>query len=132
MKSQGEISQYDATFRYAEYYIETILTLGAQALKATSPETAMVNLGKILASNICETAESSCSGSNKQYASYDACYQFLTSGVIPVGQPYQGGRNTVFCRMIHQPMVSFRPSEHCPHIGPSGKPTHVHGSKLKP
>ncbi|QDS72133.1 hypothetical protein FKW77_003971 [Venturia effusa] len=118
--SNGEISQYDATFRYVEYYLETILTLGARVLKATSPQMAMMNLQKILANNICETAQNCCTGANTQYASYNACYEFLTSGIVPLGRPYQGGRNTVFCRMIHEPMVSYRPSEHCPHIGPQG------------
>ncbi|TID20799.1 hypothetical protein E6O75_ATG05563 [Venturia nashicola] len=118
--SKGEITQYDATFRYVEYYLETILTMGARVLQATSPETALANLQKALANGICETAESSCTGENTQYASYDACYKFLTSGIIPLGQPYQAGRNTVICRMIHSPMVQARPSEHCPHIGPQG------------
>ncbi|KAE9983099.1 hypothetical protein BLS_004934 [Venturia inaequalis] len=117
---KGEITQYDATFRYIEYYVETILTMGARVLQATSPEVALANLQKALASAICETAEASCTGANTQYASYDACYKFLTSGTIPLGRPYQAGRNTVLCRMIHEPMVNFRPSEHCPHIGPEG------------
>ena len=30
------------------------------------------------------------------------------------------GRNTLLCRMVHQNMVPFRPSVHCPHIGPTG------------
>lgn len=93
--------------------------MGAQVLNATSTETAMANLQKVLASNICETAQTSCTGANTQYASYDACYNFLTSGIIPLGEPYQAGRNTVLCRMIHEPMLVFRPSVHCPHIGPS-------------
>lgn len=30
------------------------------------------------------------------------------------------GRNTLLCRSVHQNMVPFRPSVHCPHIGKTG------------
>ncbi len=30
------------------------------------------------------------------------------------------GRNTLLCRMVHQNMVPYRPSVHCPHIGKTG------------
>jgi hypothetical protein len=96
------------------------VTLGASALNATSPEEAFTNLSKALIHGICTTAQNSCTGANKVYASYESCFNFLTSGTIPLGQAYQAGRNTILCRMIHEPMVEFRPDVHCPHIGPTG------------
>jgi hypothetical protein len=106
----------------------------ASLFNTTSPTQAVEILTRALASSICETATSYCNGTNTQYSNMTACYQYLTHEVR-FGQPYELGRNTVLCRMVHRNMVPFRPSVHwyvvtlrlinsltafSPHIGPSG------------
>jgi hypothetical protein len=73
----------------------------------------------VLSEEICETAQTYCNGTNTQYSSLTSCYQYLTQEVR-FGEAYEFGRNTLVCGMVHQNMVPFRPSVHCPHIGPTG------------
>jgi hypothetical protein len=92
-------------------------------LNASTPAVALEILTPILANQICTTAKTYCNSTNTDaadlYANFDTCYEFLTTEVR-WGAEYEFGRNTLMCRMLHQNMVPFRPSVHCPHIGPTG------------
>lgn len=115
----GEVAQYDATFRRFEWMIDTLVEVAARSLNATGPEDAQQRLSSSLAQSICGTAERYCNGTNVQYESMPACMEFLTQE-LRFGKPYELGRNTLLCRMVHQNMVAYRPDIHCSHIGPTG------------
>lgn len=115
----GQVTQYDGSFKYWQWTVDYIIASSAPLFNATSPPQAVEILTRALASSICETATTYCNGTNTQYSNMAACYQYLTQEVR-FGEAYELGRNTVLCRMVHQNMVPFRPSVHCPHIGPSG------------
>ncbi|KAJ7493996.1 hypothetical protein FB451DRAFT_1551250 [Mycena latifolia] len=87
------------------------------ALPAQTPDT--VVLQTRAARDICSQHEQYCLGPDQQYNSTEACLDFVLN-TIPLGEVWQGGQNTAFCRYIHTPMIPLRPSVHCPHIGPSG------------
>ena len=132
--AQGQILEYDATFRWFEYLLDTIIaTVGAE-IGATSTEEIIQFFTVALVTNICETHQAYCNGTNQQYANYSACYDFLTTQVR-FGEAYELGMNTILCRSIHENMVPYRPSVHCPHIGPTGGGVSKHQGtdlKLKP
>lgn len=67
---------------------------------------------------ICKVHETYCTGTNTQYNSTSQCIDFLQT--VRLGNGHEGSMNTVFCRSLHQNMIRFRPTVHCPHIGPSG------------
>jgi len=117
--AQGQILEYDATFRWFEYLLDTIIaTVGAE-LGATSLQEVIQFFTVAIATSICDTHLAYCNGTNQQYANYSACYDFLTTEVR-FGEAYELGMNTLLCRSIHENMVPYRPSVHCPHIGPTG------------
>jgi len=107
----GEIQQYDATFKYWSWLMDYVLTTIAPALGANSSTQAMQILTPALANSICTTEEQFCLGDNQQYASKDACVAFLTQNVR-FGQAFEMGQDTIMCRSIHQNMVPYRPSVH--------------------
>lgn len=109
---------YDAVFKYFDWLFSYLLTTAATALHMSEAELT-TTVTKKLAASICETAMTYCNGTNTQYNSTQSCMTFLTQETR-LGQPYELGRNTLLCRMVHQNMVPYRPSVHCPHIGPSG------------
>ena len=115
----GEVAQYDATFRRFEWMIDTLLTVAAGKLGVNSTAEAQHAITLPLAQSICAVADQYCNGTLVQYNSTAACLDFLTTGVR-FGKPYELGRNTLLCRMVHQNMVAYRPAVHCPHIGPTG------------
>jgi len=115
--SLGQMSQYDATFRYFQYTEEFLLGTAGQALGLNSTAT-IVYLSQALAQSICGTAQTYCTGANQIYNSTSECENFMLS--IPFGLTYQLGMNTLQCRMVHQPMVPFRPDVHCPHLSRGG------------
>ncbi|KAJ5280063.1 hypothetical protein N7478_005435 [Penicillium angulare] len=115
----GKIAQYDATFRWFEYLLDTLIEATAIKIKATSTDKAVAYVADVLAKTICNTHEQYCTGSNKQYADTGTCYDHLTQS-IRFGKSYELGRNTLLCREVHEHMVQYRPDVHCPHIGPSG------------
>ncbi|KAJ0108897.1 hypothetical protein J7T55_005440 [Diaporthe amygdali] len=117
--SLGQISQYDATFKWLQWNFDTISGLLMNKLNMTSSEQFTAFATSMMAKSICTTAMNSCNGTNTQYDSMDQCVSFLTNDV-PFGSAYQLGFDTLLCRMAHQPMVPIRPSVHCSHIGPSG------------
>ncbi|PYH78212.1 hypothetical protein BO82DRAFT_317763 [Aspergillus uvarum CBS 121591] len=116
--SAGQIEQYDATFRWFGFLVDTLVGALAQQINGTATE-ATAYLTQLLANQICETHDAYCTGENQQYADTDACYAFLTQS-IPLGKDYELGRNTLLCREVHEHMVQYDPAVHCPHIGPTG------------
>lgn len=115
----GQITQYDATFKWLQWSFDTITEVMMGKLNLTSEDTAIAFATQKLAQSICATAMDSCNGTNTQYASTNECMSYLTTKV-PFGNAYELGFDTLLCRMAHQPMVPMRPSVHCSHIGPSG------------
>ncbi|PWY88288.1 hypothetical protein BO70DRAFT_359735 [Aspergillus heteromorphus CBS 117.55] len=114
----GQIEQYDATFRWFGFLLDTLIeTLATQQNSTTTQATAL--LTQMLATTICETHEQYCTGENQQYTNSSTCYTFLTED-IPFGKDYQLGMDTLLCREVHEHMVQFDPGLHCPHIGPTG------------
>lgn len=117
--ADGQISQYDATFRRLDWQfawalkkVETLLGLK----NATATEARVAGL---IAQSVCETASLYCNGTNTQYSSMTECETHLTEDVR-FGSSYELGMDTLLCRMVHQNMVPFRPDVHCSHIGPTG------------
>ena len=117
--SAGQITQYDATFRWFGFLLDTVITVAGGRINATSFEQARAFVGSTLASTLCQTHTTFCTGANQQYASAAECFAFLTQS-IPFGQAYALGRNTLLCRSVHEQMARIRPQVHCPHIGPTG------------
>jgi hypothetical protein len=117
--SNCQVTQYDVTFRYYEYLLDTLLESSTTMAGGTNTQTSMSSLTDGLASSICRIHEEYCVGGLQQYNSTDECNQFLTTQTR-FGAAYELGRNTLLCRMVHQNMVPLRPSVHCAHIGPVG------------
>ncbi|KAH7118393.1 hypothetical protein EDB81DRAFT_667687 [Dactylonectria macrodidyma] len=114
-----EILQYDATFRWFGFLLDTLVATAAKKLGAPSRVEAITTLAHTLATGICQVHDKYCTGAGKQYGDNAECMNFLT-GSIRYGQDYELGRNTLLCRSVHQQMVQYRPEVHCPHIGPAG------------
>ncbi|KAF2119582.1 hypothetical protein BDV96DRAFT_596288 [Lophiotrema nucula] len=110
-----QITQYDVTFRWFGYLLQT-LVLG---LDPTNSTNAVAQVTETLATSICSTHDTYCTGSNQQYASNAECLNFLTTK-IRLGQSFELGMDTLFCRSVHEIMIKPRPDVHCPHIGVSG------------
>ncbi|KAL4744822.1 hypothetical protein BDW72DRAFT_199223 [Aspergillus terricola var. indicus] len=118
--ADGKILQYDATFRWFGWLLDTLFeAAGTNLFNTTDPAETQRALGSLLATTICETHEQYCLDDNKQYDSNEECVRFLTEE-IRFGAAYELGRNTLLCREVHEHMVQYRPTEHCPHIGPDG------------
>lgn len=116
---ERKIWQYDATFRWFDWLLDTLFAAVASRIGATNTDQAVQFVTKTLANSICKTAQDHCTGANQQYPNMDACLQFLTQK-IRFGKAYELGQNTLLCRSVHEQMVPLRPAFHCPHIGPSG------------
>ncbi len=115
------IAEYDAVFRNFDRAYEITNQVAQKKLKESFPLLPVTGeeIFKDLAiESICKIHDEHCTGDNQQYRSFAECFAFLKT--IPIGEGYSGGRNTIFCRNIHQVMLPFRPAVHCPHIGPSG------------
>ena len=117
--ANGQLLEYDATFRWFQYLLDTLVVAVMKAGNFASVTQVIEYLTSALSQGICQVHQSYCNGTNQQYASYSACYDFLTTEVR-FGEAYELGMNTILCRTIHENMVPFRPSVHCPHIGPTG------------
>ncbi|OJJ01294.1 hypothetical protein ASPVEDRAFT_166909 [Aspergillus versicolor CBS 583.65] len=116
----GKIAQYDATFRWFDWLLDTLSeAAGTGLFNTTDPAEIQRQLAGLLATTICETHDQYCLDENKQYETNEACVDFLTN-TVRFGKAYELGRNTLLCREVHEHMVQYRPTEHCPHIGPSG------------
>jgi hypothetical protein len=117
--AEGQVLQYDATFRWFQYLVDTLIGAAMPLLNATTPQQTIGILQQALSSGICNTHQTYCTGSNQQYSNFTDCFSFLTK-TIRFGAAYELGKNTLLCRMVHENMIPFRPEVHCPHIGPSG------------
>ncbi|KAL4860901.1 hypothetical protein BDV12DRAFT_204572 [Aspergillus spectabilis] len=117
--ADGKIAQYDATFRWFDWLLDTLLQAAGGLFNTTDAAQTQTNLGGLLASTICQTHEDYCHDEDQQYSSTDECVDFLTNK-IRFGRAYELGRDTLLCREVHEHMVQYRPAEHCPHIGPTG------------
>ncbi|KAL8769004.1 MAG: hypothetical protein Q9209_004921 [Squamulea sp. 1 TL-2023] len=117
--SEGQITQYDATFKFWQWTVEYLIGAAGKQFGTNSTEATARFLTRAIAKSICGTAMKNCNGTNAQYTSAEECFNFLTKK-LRFGQAYELGRNTLLCRMVHQNMVPFRPDVHCPHIGKTG------------
>jgi len=117
--ADGQINQYDATFRLYNWGLDYVVQQAMPLINATTPQQAQTFFTNALASGICNTHAQYCTGSNAQYQSTNDCLAYLTTQVR-FGAAYELGRNTLLCRTVHQNMIPFRPETHCPHISPSG------------
>jgi hypothetical protein len=118
--ADGKIAQYDATFRWFGWLLDTLLDAAGRLLfNTTDPAETQTRLGDLLADTICQTHEDYCVGENVQYPSKAECVDFLANKTR-FGKAYELGRNTLLCREVHEHMVRHRPEVHCPHIGPTG------------
>ena len=117
--AEGQVLEYDATFRWFQYLLDTLVITVMKVGNFASVTQVIQYFTATLSQSICQVHQSYCNGTNQQYASYSACYDFLTTKVR-FGKAHELGMNTLLCRTIHENMVSFRPSVHCPHIGPTG------------
>lgn len=121
LTGQYSIAEYDAVFRHFDEAFNLTNTAAANFLEAAHPESNLTGeemLKNLAIESICTIAEEYCTGANLQYANYDECVAVLNQKRM--GESFEGGRDTVFCRNLHQVMLPFRPEVHCPHVGPSG------------
>ncbi|KAF7340312.1 hypothetical protein MVEN_01950300 [Mycena venus] len=120
---EGLVTQYDAILYRASAPLRRYLAKAREApeegARPSSPHPHTVSIQTRAALYICSQHEKYCLGSNKQYKSTKACIEFVLHK-IPLGEIWQGGQNTAFCRYVHTPMLPFRPAVHCPHVGPTG------------
>lgn len=115
------ISEYDSSFRNFDRAYDLTNEVVGKALVAQYPQANLTGeqlVKKSAIESICKIHQNYCNGTNQQYESFDECQTFLSG--IRLGKGYEGGRNTIFCRNIHQVMLPFRPDVHCPHIGKTG------------
>lgn len=116
---EGQVQQYEATFRHWDLFIEEHLErVAAERFNGSLSDT-VAYAADNLAESICNVHGEHCTGADQQYDDPEACRRFLTKE-IPFGRPHEMGLDTLLCRMVHYNMVPLRPSVHCPHIGPSG------------
>ena len=87
----GQITQYDATFKWWEWAVDFLLETFAQANNYTLPQTVQVAT-QALAGSICGTAQTYCNGTNVQYSSSQECLNFLTKEVR-FGKSYELGKD---------------------------------------
>ena len=92
--SAGEISMYDATFKWWQWTVDYLLTEAGKTLNATK-EQAVAYVQNSLADSICGTAMKYCNGTNVQYNSTENCLNFLTKE-IRFGEAYELGALAAF------------------------------------
>lgn len=118
--ADGEISEYDASFRWLAWAIDDLLEIFTQSLGNGSTATGAIDkLAAALATQICQTASTYCIGDLIQYESVAECQSFLTTK-IRFGKAYEFGMNTLVCRSLHELMLPLRPEVHCSHVGKTG------------
>lgn len=114
----GKIAQYDATFRWFDYYVSTLLGIAAQRFNTSTVADTQARIAGIVAETVCESSMQYC-GDYEHYESQEQCVEYLTKETR-FGQPFELGRDTLLCREVHKHMVGYRPDLHCSHIAPSG------------
>ncbi|AEO67533.1 uncharacterized protein THITE_2144873 [Thermothielavioides terrestris NRRL 8126] len=114
-----QLTQYDATFKWMDFLFAELYAEIGTLIHANSTDQVDAYLTNIMAQTLCEAHSAHCTGADQQYADATSCYNYLTTQVR-LGQVYELGRNTLWCRLMHAEMLQYRPSVHCPHVGPSG------------
>lgn len=114
----GEITEYDASFRWLTWIIDYLLDIITQSVGDTTTN-AVGDLASALATQICQAASVYCVDALTQYESVTKCEEFLIHNVR-FGKAYEFGMNTLLCRSLHEIMLPLRPEVHCPHIGKYG------------
>ncbi|KAK9472044.1 uncharacterized protein V1510DRAFT_418474 [Dipodascopsis tothii] len=119
--SEGRVSEYDAAFRRGGRIYDIVSDVVSARLSGSNVATPEGTLAwkKLIAGSICGQATLYCTGDNLQYESMEACEAYLVDNVR-MGEVYEGGMNTLWCRSVHQNMLKMRPDVHCAHVGPSG------------
>lgn len=118
-----QIEQYDLSFLKFDRFFE-IVELGAYQVLSGNKEATEIPpegfdlLKSVLVKSVCEVHDFYCQKDYPQYASKEDCVDFLMH--TRLGKSGEGGRDSVWCRSIHQNMIAYRPHIHCPHLGPSG------------
>lgn len=92
--AQGQISQYDATFKWWQWTVDYVIGEAMPKLNASTPTAAVEKLTAGLAKSICTTAQTYCNGTNQQYKSAGECYDYLTKKVR-FGQSYELGTSSL-------------------------------------
>ena len=87
--SHGQISMYDASFKYWQWTVDTLLNTAGKVLNKTE-EQVMGFAGEKLIGSICATAGKFCKGENRQYNSTGECEKYL-SGKVRLGAAYELG-----------------------------------------
>ncbi|KAI9037146.1 FAD-binding oxidoreductase [Aspergillus affinis] len=116
--ADGKIAQYDATFRWFDYFVSTLLGVAAKRFNTTDEAEVQKQVAGIVAPTVCDQSMKYC-GDYEHYESRDQCIEYLTKETR-FGQPFELGKNTLLCREVHKHMVGYRPDIHCSHIAPSG------------
>lgn len=88
--SDKQISQYDATFVWWEWAVDTLLEAAKPKLGANTTASVVQKITLGLAQSICNTAMTHCTGKDKQYNSIGECMAYLTKKTR-FGAPYELG-----------------------------------------
>ncbi|KAL8954220.1 MAG: hypothetical protein Q9183_007260, partial [Haloplaca sp. 2 TL-2023] len=104
--SVGQISQYDATFRYWQWTVDYLLEAAGKRFGTNSTAATVVALQNLLAESICQTEEESCKDGNKQYDSKAECLDFLTKR-IRFGAAYELGMSSPYSLFIVSQILSL-------------------------
>ncbi|KJZ69617.1 hypothetical protein HIM_11005 [Hirsutella minnesotensis 3608] len=117
--ADGKISQYDASFRWFDFFLDAVIAAAAKKLHSTNMTEVQAIIATKVAEEICKTSETYClEGKREHYGSRKECMNLLKE--IRFGRPFELGMNTLLCREVHKHMVQYRPDEHCSHIARSG------------
>ncbi|KAB8616640.1 hypothetical protein FH972_025975 [Carpinus fangiana] len=89
--SLGEISQYDATFRWLQWQFDALAAHAQQQFNLSSLADVTTLSTNLLAGSICDTAEAHCTGDNQQYTSKNECLDFLKNDASEEEGPQSSG-----------------------------------------
>lgn len=92
------------------------MTSKRQGLLLPSPTSPVAQAGVM--QGICGGITAVCVGPNLQFASFQACVDFMQT--IPFGDTDNLDQNSVQCRGLHLSLAIVDPDVHCPHVGPTG------------
>lgn len=115
----GELTAYDARFVYFDWLMADATVTLAQKFRLKNAADTQNRIKEVLVEQVCRTTLRHCHGDLEEYASLDECHDYLMNKV-PLGQPYEFGRDTVMCRSLHEGMLVLKPEAHCAHVGPTG------------
>jgi hypothetical protein len=73
----------------------------------------------VACSAYCSAVTTNCTGSNAQFATFDACSTQCNAPTWSCGSPGDQSGNTVFCRAGHATAAQASPGTECALAGPS-------------